>query len=260
MAKGPAKKSAKKVQRPVAKAKAQPKPPAKSKAPAPKAKATAKPVAKPIAKKEAAKPAAPVIRYSNPVMPTPPPPIQVIKAPAAEALTLFEKGMAALQKHDYKAGLATFERIVTDFPSEGPLADRARVYLELAKRELARRPAGSGTIEERLTAATHALNNNNDVEAARLALGVLKEDAAQDLAEYLLAVVAARGNDISTALAHLGSAIKINPECRLQARQDEEFDPLMDSDEFHALIEAPSTPTASAAVPLPKRPVRRATI
>lgn len=259
MAKGPAKKVAKKVQRPVAKAKAQPKPQAKAKASEPKAKAPSpKPAAKPASKAASpVKPAAPAVRYSSPTMAPPPPPIQIIKAPAAEALTAFEKGMAALQGHDYKTASATFERLVNDFPSEGPLADRARVYLELAKREVARRPAGSGTVEERLTAATHALNNNNDVEAARLALGVIKEDPSQDLAEYLLAVVAARGNDITTALAHLATAIKLNPECRLQARQDEEFDPLMDSDEFHALIEAPSTPTASAAVPLPRRPMRR---
>ena len=75
------------------------------------------------------------------------------------------------------------------------------MYLDAARRELSRQPAGRTTIEERLTAATLALNNHNDSEAARLAADVLNEDGNQDLAEYLLAVVAARGNDVTTAIA-----------------------------------------------------------
>jgi hypothetical protein len=55
----------------------------------------------------------------------------------------------------------------------------------------------------------------------------------------------------------LRNAIRINPECRLQARQDEEFDTLMESDDFHALIEAPPAPAATAAAPLPKKSARR---
>ncbi|OYV99122.1 MAG: hypothetical protein B7X11_05585, partial [Acidobacteria bacterium 37-65-4] len=58
--------------------------------------------------------------------------------------------------------------------------------------------------------------------------------------------------DVETALTHLRNAINLNPECRLQARQDEEFDPLMDSDDFHALIEAPTTPPPAAAAPAKK--------
>jgi tetratricopeptide (TPR) repeat protein len=160
--------------------------------------------------------------------------------------------VAALHDHDYQAASTTFESLIAQFPSEGFLTDRARVYLELAARELARRPAGSGNVEERLTAATLALNNHQDGEAARLAGDVLKEDRTQDLAAYLLAVVASRRGEVDTALAHLRDAIAINPECRLQARQDEEFDPLMDSDDFHALIEAPVGADAQLRKPVRK--------
>ncbi len=86
---------------------------------------------------------------------------------------------------------------------------------------------------------------------------MLREDRSQDLAAYLLAVVASRRGDVETALAHLRQAIETNPECRLQARQDEEFDPLMDSDEFHALIEAPVTPTPGSAAAQARKPVRK---
>lgn len=252
MAKGPAKKAvsktAKKPVRPVSKA------PAK---PAAKAKVSAQ-KSKPV--KVAAKPQVPVKpapRQAVPPPPPPPPPISVIKAPAVEAIAAFEKGMAALGRHDYKAAAAVFQTLLSQFPSEGFLTDRSRVYLELTARELRKQPAGGGSVEERLTSATLALNNHNDAEAARLATAVLKDDPRQDLAAYLLAVVASRAGEVESALAHLQNAININPDCRLQARQDEEFDPLMDSDEFHALIEAPASATTSAAAPQARKPIRK---
>jgi tetratricopeptide (TPR) repeat protein len=165
--------------------------------------------------------------------------------------------MSALQRHDYKTASTAFQAVLDGFGGEGFIADRARVYQELAARELRKRHAGTGNIEERLTAATLALNNNNDDEAARLAMDVLREDRSQDLAVYLLAVIASRRGDIEGALTHLRNAISINPECRLQARQDEEFDPLMDSDDFHALIEAPTAAGGSAAAAQGRRPVRK---
>ena len=91
-------------------------------------------------------------------------------------------------------------------------------------------------------------------DAARLAESVLKEDASQDLALYLLAVIAARAGRTDEAIARLRDAMEINPECRLQARQDEEFDPLLDLAEYQQLLEAPPAPMNMAAA---KRPAKR---
>ncbi|TAK16510.1 MAG: tetratricopeptide repeat protein [Acidobacteria bacterium] len=162
--------------------------------------------------------------------------------------------MAELQRHNYAAARTTFLSILDRFPTEGFLADRARVYLQLADRELQKRPATGGTVEERLTAATAALNNNDEAEAARLAESAFRDDPSQDLAAYLLAIVAARQGRTDEALAHIKTAIRINPESRLQARQDEEFDVLLDLDEFHTLTEAPPAPAASAPL---KKPLKR---
>jgi tetratricopeptide (TPR) repeat protein len=252
MAKGPAKKAANKSVRPVGKAPA--KPAAKAKVVAPKAKPQKIVVAKPS---KPSKPVPQAPRMMTPPTPAPAP-ISVVKAPSVEAVAAFEKGMNALQRHDYKTASSAFQVVLDGFGGEGFIADRARVYQELATRELRKRQAGTGNIEERLTAATLALNNNNDEEAARLAADVLKEDRSQDLAAYLLAVISSRRGDVDAALAHLRNAISINPECRLQARQDEEFDPLMDSDDFHTLIEAPSATGSSNAAALSGRPVRKA--
>jgi tetratricopeptide (TPR) repeat protein len=228
MAKRPAKKAAK----PAAKAKSKPK-------------AAAKPVKK-------SSPTAPPRVFRQTPPPTPPTPLAAPKPPTADAVASFERGMTELQRHNYSAAKAAFQKLLDMFPNEGFLTDRARVYLNLAERELQKRPASS--VEERLTAATAALNNNDDAEAGRLAESAYRDDKSQDLAVYLLAIVAARQGRTEDALAHIKKAIEINPESRVQARQDEEFDILLDLDEFHTLTEAPPTP--APAQPF-KKPIKR---
>lgn len=159
--------------------------------------------------------------------------------PAAEALALFQRGMEAIQRHAYTEGAAAFEAIVMGFPGERALLDRARVYLELCARESARRPAAPKTIEERLTAATAALNNGQDQAAEELARSVLGDDPKHDLALYLLAAVFARRGDASEALDLLGKAIALCPEASTQARTDDDFTSLHDEDAFWTLTEPP---------------------
>ena len=243
-----AKRPAKKAVKPAAK---HTKPKAQAK-PAKKPAAAAKPAA--TAKKNAPSKAAaapPRILRQAPPQP-PPPPLATPKPPAADAVLIFERGMAELQRHNYPAAKTAFVSLLDKFPSEGFLTDRGRVYLQLAERELQRRPASS--VEERLTAATAALNNNDEAEAGRLAESAFKDDRSQDLAVYLMAIVAARQGRTADALAHIKQAIQINPDSRIQARQDEEFDILLELDEFHTLTEAPPTPPPAQLI---KKPVKK---
>ena len=160
--------------------------------------------------------------------------------------------MEALQRHQYLAAAGRFKVLLDQHPSEGVLLDRARVYLGLAERELSRGPAEPRTLEERLTAATAALNNGDHDAAESLARGVLAEDPHQDLALYLLASVEARRGRFDAALSYLGQAIAISPEARAQARFDPDFEPLYDNDAFRELTETP-LPSASSGLRRAKR-------
>src|SRR5262249_20095996 len=124
----------------------------------------------------------------EPEPPQPPPPTP----PPADAVRLFQSGMEALQRHQYAAASDCFAELTSAFPAERPLLDRARVYLELCQREMRRRPAELGSPEERVTAATAALNNDDEVRAAALVDSVLAEDGEHDLALYLSAAIHAR--------------------------------------------------------------------
>ena len=148
---------------------------------------------------------------------------------------LLEQGMVALQRHDYARAAATFRQLLQDFRGEGALADRARVYLGLCERELASRPAAPRNAEERLTAATAALNNDDDREAERLVRFVLAEDPEHDLALYLLATVEARRGAVDAALQYLSQAVAVSPEAGAQARHDPDFRVLQGTELFEEL-------------------------
>ena len=168
----------------------------------------------------------------------PPPP-----GPSAEALAMFQHGMEAMQRHAYTDASRAFQGVLMGFPGERALTERAKVYLALCERELDRRPVAPRTIEERLTAATAALNNDDDAGAEELARSVLGDEPRHDLALYLLAAIHARRGDQDEALALLGKVLAITPEASAQARADADFDGLHELEAFRALTEPPaSTP------------------
>lgn len=189
---------------------------------------------KPFTARPGAQPARMTITASAPAHAGPPG-----FAPQAEAVALFEQGMAALQSHDYGAAARHFEEVLNRYAGERALVERSRVYLALCQREMERRPAAPRTIEERLTAATAALNNGEDGSAETLVRGVLKDSPEHELALYLLAAVEARRGARESALTLLTRALDVSPEIRAQARHDLDFETLRDLEAFRQLLEAP---------------------
>jgi len=188
------------------------------------------------------------------VVPVPPPPPA---APPPAALASFEQGLRALERHAFAEAAETMRAILGSFPSERALLDRARMYLDLCERELRRVPAVPRTVEERLTAATAALNDGNDDRADELARSVVRDDDRQDLAHYLLATVAARRGVADEALSHLARSIALSPEAGAQARFDADFESLRDHETFRKLTEPPANSPTSGARRLRKgRPER----
>ena len=176
------------------------------------------------------------------IAPKPLPPPQL---PDPQGVAAFQLAMEALHRKQYSAAAEKFRQLLAHFPSERALADRSRVYLELAEREMGRQEANPRTIEERVTAATAALNNDQDAEAERLVRSVLADDPRHDLALYLMAAIEARRGDGDAAVSFLSRAIGISPEVRAQARYDGDFESLRRSEAFLQLVDPPSQAGAS---------------
>ena len=183
-------------------------------------------------------------------------PLPPIQAPDAQGVALFQQAVEALQRKRYDVAATRFRVLLELFPGERALLDRTRVYLDLAERELNRRPANPRTTEERVTAATAALNNDQDAEAERLLRGVLAGDPRHDLALYLMAAVEARRGEVNAALSYLGKAIAVSPEVRAQARHDSDFELLRNSEVFQTLVDPPSSPSSPSGSRRPRRGYR----
>jgi len=174
-----------------------------------------------------------------------------------EAVTLYERGLEALQRHAYDQAANAFESVLRQYPEEKELHERVRLYLNICQRQSARQEPKPQTVEERLFAATIAINGGQyDQAIAHLRL-VRDEDPDNDHALYMLAVAHAQRDEPAEAVAHLERAIALNPENRGLARTDPDLDPLRDDDAFRAALEAP--PSAAAPRPTVKRPLKART-
>ncbi len=171
-----------------------------------------------------------------------------------EAVAVYERGLEALQRHAYGEAASFFESVLRQYPEEKELHERVRLYLNICQRQATPREATPQTVEERLYAATLAINGGQyDQAIAHLRL-VRDEDADNDHALYMLAVAHAQRGEHAEAVAHLERAIALNPENRALARTDPDLDPLRDDDAFRAALEAP--PSDAPPRPTLKRPLK----
>jgi outer membrane protein assembly factor BamD (BamD/ComL family) len=162
---------------------------------------------------------------------------------------LYERGIAALQKHDYTAAAELLESVLRQYPEEKELHERVRLYLNICARQSAPREDAPRSIDERLYAATLAINGGKYDEALVHLRLVRDEDPDSDHALYMLAVAHAQRGEHAEAIAHLERAIALNPENRGLARQDPDLEPLHDDDAFRLALETAAAPRSDRRRP-----------
>ena len=195
---------------------------------------------------------------SVPQPPTAPPAPQAPQRRSTyfEAVALYEQGLEALQRHAYSEASTLLESVLRQYPEEKELHERVRLYLNICQRQATHKEAAPQTIDERLYAATLAINTGQyDQAIAHLRL-VRDEDPDNDHALYMLAVAHAQRDEHAEAVAHLERAIALNPENRALARNDPDLEPLRDDDAFRAALEAPPTSRPDRRRPIKTRSAR----
>jgi len=229
--------AAKPKARPAAKAKvpakAAPKPKAKV---VPAAKVPPRKDVKPAAKETPAPP--PKVPARAKVAPAPPPPPPPRRSTYVDALSLYDRGVVALHGRKFREALDTLNAVIEQFPEEKELHERARLYIRVCERSLEGEPQKAESLDERVTAATVAINNGALEKAITILTAVLHKDAKHDAAAYMLGVAhALQGND-SAAIQHLSHSIALNPENRELAMKEPDLEQLRHTDEMRALLAA----------------------
>ena len=175
----------------------------------------------------------------------PPPPPK--KPGYYEALAMYESGVRALQRHDYDGAAAQFRTIIERYPEERELQERSQLYLRVCERETARRPPSPQTPQERVYAATVALNAGDTTSALDHLRRALADAPDSDHGHYIMAVALASKGESSSAVEHLRRAITLNPDNRALARQDPDLESVRGTDGFWDLVEMPTGAARSKA-------------
>jgi tetratricopeptide (TPR) repeat protein len=168
----------------------------------------------------------------------------------------YENAVRLLQRHEFAAAADQFRAVITGYPEERELLERARLYLRVCERETSRQPTATPrTPEERVYAATMALNAG-DLQAALAYLRqALSENPDHDHGHYMMAVALLEAGDREGALTHLRSSLQLNPENAALARQDPDLEGLRLVPEFESIVSAAASRKAS--VPTDRKARRR---
>lgn len=170
------------------------------------------------------------------------PPAPVLRTTYVEAVALYERGVQALQSHDYAGATEVFRSVLNRYPDEKELHERVRLYLNICERQVApRQSPAPRSVEERLYAATLALNAGEYDQALLHIQSVIGDDSDNDHAHYMRAVALTVRGDVSDALPSLVRAIELNPENRGLARQDPDLELLRRDEGFRHAVDAAST-------------------
>lgn len=171
----------------------------------------------------------------------PPPPGPPPRKPGYyEAIAIYESGVRALQRHDFEKAADQFRDIIGRYPQERELHERSVLYLRVCERETARRPSGPQTPQERVYAATVALNAGDATTALDHLRRALTDSPDSDHAHYIMAVALASHGQSTDALDHLRRSIELNPENRALARQDPDLEDIRELDGFRETLETPA--------------------
>lgn len=176
-----------------------------------------------------------------PTSPPPSPPASPAPAPRTtypEAVALYERGLEALQRREFDEAAATLRAVLARYPEERELHERVRLYLRVCERETQPPAPPPQTVEDRVYAATVALNAGAPDEALTHLRSAIGEAPDNDHVHYMLAVAHAQRGEAEPAVAHLRRAIQLNPENRGLARQEPDFEVLRHHDAFREATQA----------------------
>lgn len=167
--------------------------------------------------------------------PVPPPE----RTPHVDAIDVYERAVRALQQKKYSEAAKFLRAVIDAYPDEKELHERAQIYLSICRRQAVPLDATPKTFDERVYAATLAINAGAyDDGLARLE-GLARESPDNDHVQFMLAVAHTLRGGLDSAWPHLQRAVELNPENRLLARHDADLEALRREPAFRQIVDRP---------------------
>jgi tetratricopeptide (TPR) repeat protein len=153
-----------------------------------------------------------------------------------KALKEFERGIQLLQKQNYADARAHFQTVVENYTQEKELLDRARIYARICADLSDRREPQPRKPEDYFYFGVIKANEADYDGAVRLLEKALQANPKDEKSHYVLASTLALKGERREALEHLRQAIELNATNRIYARNDPDFEPLRDDENYQNLI------------------------
>ena len=163
---------------------------------------------------------------------------KVREAKHLKAVGLYEKAVGFLQRRKFGRAADQFKKLVNEFPEEIDLNERSQRYLQVCGRQEIEVLAPK-TVEERVYAATLALNAGDERGALNQLETAEADSADREEVQYMLAVVHATSGNKEAAVNYLRQAIELNPDNRFLARHEASFDAFQEDDVVKQLLASP---------------------
>ncbi len=152
-----------------------------------------------------------------------------------KALEGLERAMKSMYKGDVERAKEHLLRLQEAHANETELMERVRSYLVVCERHLSpqRRPKSA---EEYVTAGVMHHNEDDFPQAIKQLTKALEMEPKSPHAAYCLAAAHARTGDASSTARILKQAIQTDPNNRVYANSDHDFDGVRDEREVASLL------------------------
>jgi tetratricopeptide (TPR) repeat protein len=152
-----------------------------------------------------------------------------------QALQSYETGLRAMQEHKFDKAKPYFQKVVGSSIRE--LTDRASLHLNICNQHIERSSANQfKSTEEHFDYAVSLMNLGDYVTAREHLDKLLKQAPKTDYVVYGLSALDCLTGHVEDALRRLDEALRLNPQLRYQARNDSDFQNLVEDPRFTELL------------------------
>ena len=155
-------------------------------------------------------------------------------ASRTQTLAQYEAALRLMQEGKYDKAHTALRELLALSPFD--LADRIRIYINACAQQISKSKADFTSDGERYDYAVSLLNDGNYDDARAQLQQIIANNREADYAFYGLAVLASMTGDSQACLEQLTEAIRLNPQSRIQARADSDFQDMADDPRFTELL------------------------
>lgn len=150
------------------------------------------------------------------------------------AMSSYMTAVQLLQQGKFEKALAALEKLLPTAPPE--IFERCHMYIATCQRQLEKQALSFATPEEHYDYAISLLNTGYFEEAREQLNSILAIDPNADYVYYGIAVLDSIMGLTQECLQNLARAIELNPRNRQQARNDNDFQSIVDDPRFTELL------------------------